>query len=153
MGLIINKDFISKCNFKGRGGKENQVISCFTNNLIKKNGKLYDCIDTDSNEKYELKKQKDLQWLDPRKFFNLSDDDKKITLVFVLYDSSGFCDIISTIRLGDFVKIVYTEEHLKSAKNYAKKFPKDQIKSSIKIRDFIKDNKDRVEILWRAKRV
>jgi len=148
MGLIINKDFVSKCNFKGRGGKENQVISCFTNNLIKENGELFDCIDADSKEKYELKKQRDLQWLDPRKFFNLSDDDKKITLVFILYDSSGFCDVIATIRLGDFVKIVYTGEHLKSAKNYAKKFPKDQIKSGIKIRDFIKDNKDIVEILW-----
>ena len=75
-------------------------------------------------------------------------------MVFVLYDdSSGFCDTIATIRLGDFVKIVYTEEHLKSAKNYAIKFPKDQIKSSIKIRDFIKDYKDKVEILWKSKRV
>jgi len=72
-------------------------------------------------------------------------------LVFVLWDSSEFCDIIATIRLGDFVKIAYKEEHLRSAKNYAKKFPKDQIKSSIKIRDFIKDNEDSVEILWKSK--
>ena len=152
MGLIINKDFISKCNFKGKGGKESQILSCFTNNLIKENGELFDCIDDDTKEKYELKKQKNLQWLDPRKFYNLSNDDKKIIMIFVLYDdSSGLCDTIATIRLGDFVKIAYMEEHLKSAKNYAKKFPKDQIKSSIKIRDFIKDNEDSVEILWKSK--
>jgi len=58
MGLIINKDFIRKCNFKGKGGKENLIISCFINNLIIEKRKLYDCIDADSNEKYELKKTK-----------------------------------------------------------------------------------------------
>ena len=41
MTLIIDKNFISKCNFKGRGGKENEVISCFSNNLIKENGILF----------------------------------------------------------------------------------------------------------------
>ena len=76
MTLIIDKNFISKCNFKGRGGKENEVISCFSNNLIKENGMLFDCIDLDTKKKYELKKQKNDQWLDPSKFFNLSDDDK-----------------------------------------------------------------------------
>ena len=30
----------ARMDFKGRGGKENQVISCFTNNLIKENGEL-----------------------------------------------------------------------------------------------------------------
>ena len=139
MGLIINKEFISKCNFKGRGGKENQILSCFTNNLIKENGELFDCIDEDTKEKYELKKQKNLQWLDPRKFFDLSDDDKKITMVFVLYDgSSGFCDTIATIRLGDFVKIVYTDEHLESARNYAEKFPKEP--------SFLDRSRDRVNL-------
>jgi len=151
MGLVINEEFIRKCNFKGRGGKENQVISCFRNNLIKENGELFDCVDADNKEKYELKKQKNLQWLDPRKFFNLSNDDKKIIMVFLLYDSSGLCDIIATIRLGDFVKIVYNEKHLESAKNYAKKFPKDQIKSGIKIRDFIKENRNKVKIIWEIK--
>ncbi len=150
MALKINKEFIRKCNFKGRGGKENQIISCFTNNLVKENAELFDCIDVDSKEKYELKKQRNQQWLDPRKFFNLSNDDKKITMVFVLYDSTGICDIIATIKLGDFVNLLYSKEHLKSAKNYATKFPKDQIKSGVKIRDFIKDNKNKVKILWKS---
>jgi hypothetical protein len=150
MTLIIDKNFISKCNFKGRGGKENEVISCFSNNLIKENGMLFDCIDLDTKKKYELKKQKNDQWLDPSKFFNLSDDDKQITMVFILYDkNSGLSDMVATITLEDLVKIVYTEEHLKSAENHVKKFPKDQIKSGIKIRDFIKNNKDNVQIIWK----
>ena len=142
MTLIIDKDFISKCNFKGRGGKENEVISCFSNNLIRENGVLFNCIDIDTEKRYELKKQTNDQWLDPSKFFNLSNDDKQIIVVFILYDkNSGLCDMVATVSLGDLVKIVYTKDHLKSAENYAKKFPKDQIKSGIKIRDFIKNNK------------
>ena len=35
------------------------------------------------------------------------------------------------------------------ALEYAKKFPKDQIKSGIKIKDFIKNNKDSVKIIWK----
>ena len=80
----------------------------------------------------------------------LSDDDKQITMVFILYDkNSGLSDMVATITLGDLVKIVYSEEHLKSAENHVKKFPKDQIKSGIKIRDFIKNNKDSVKIIWK----
>jgi|SaaInlStandDraft_6_1057023.scaffolds.fasta_scaffold51053_2 hypothetical protein len=150
MTLIINDDFIRKCNFKGRGGKENEVISCFLNNLIKENGILYDCIDIDTKKKYELKKQKNDQWLDPSKFFNLSNEDKEITMVFILYDkNSGLCDMVATISLGNLIKIIFTEDHLKSAESYAKKFPKDQIKSGIKIKDFIKNNKDSVKIIWK----
>ena len=65
---------------------------------IKENGILFDCIDIDTKKKYELKKQKNDQWLDPSKFFNLSEDDKQITMVFILYDkNSGLCDMIATI--------------------------------------------------------
>ena len=150
MTLIVNDDFIRKCNFKGRGGKENEVISCFSNNLIKENGILFDCIDIDTKKKYELKKQKNDQWLDPSKFFNLSEDDKQITMVFILYDkNSGLCDMIATISLGDLVKTTFTNEHLESAEKHVKRFPKDQIKSSIKIRDLVKNNKDHVKIIWK----
>jgi len=67
--LKPNKEILEKLNFKGRGGKEQQILSCFKNNLIRHNGILFDCIDSESNEKYELKKQRNLQWFDPRKYF------------------------------------------------------------------------------------
>lgn len=148
MGLVINEKVLREYNFKGKGGQETKIISCFLNNLIKVNETLFDCIDVDTKEKYELKKQKNSQWFDPRKFSNLSEDDKKIMMVFLLYNSTGFCDVIATIKLGDFVNLVFTKDHLNSAKQYAKKFPKDQIKSGIAIRDFIKENKSKVKILW-----
>ncbi len=150
MTLVVNDDFIRKCNFKGRGGKENQIISCFSNNLIRKNEILFDFVDIDTKKKYEFKTQRNDQWLDPSKFSKLTNEDKKITVIFILYDkNSGLCDMVATISLGDLVKILYTDEHLKSAENHVKKFPKDQIKSSIRIRDFIKNNKDSVKIIWK----
>jgi hypothetical protein len=51
MTLVVNDDFIRKCNFKGRGGKENQIISCFSNNLIRKNEILFDFVDIDTKKK------------------------------------------------------------------------------------------------------
>jgi len=148
MVLQINEDYILKCNFVGKGGKEKQIISCFKNKLVKKSGKLFDCIDIETEEKYELKKQKNQQWLDPRKFFNLSKKDEKITLVFFLIDQDGYCDIVATVKLGDFISRNYSANQLLDAHRYAEKYPKDQIKSGINIREFINKNSDIIEFIW-----
>ena len=152
MVLQINEDYILKCNFEGKGGKENEIIPCFKNKLVKKSGKLFDCIDSDNDEKYELKKQENQQWLDPRKFFNLSKEDGRITMVFVLCDSSGRCDMIATMATADFAERAFSLKKLQDANNYAKKYPKDQIKSGIKIRELINSNKDVVKIIWKSKK-
>lgn len=150
MVLKINEDFVLKCNFSGKGGKENLIINCFKNNLIKKNGILFDYIDVDDKEKYELKKQRNQQWFDPRKFFDLSITDRKITIIFVLYDSSGHCDVIATMKIGDFVERAFSSKKLQDANNYAKKYPKDQIKSGVKVRELINSNKDVAKIIWKT---
>jgi hypothetical protein len=78
--LKINEEFVTKSNFKGRGGKEQEILSCFKNNLIRQNGVLFDCRDTDSNKKYELKKQRNLQWFDPRNTLIYQMKNKKLQL-------------------------------------------------------------------------
>jgi len=152
MVLQINEDHVLKCNFAGRGGREELIIPCFKNKLVKKSGKLFDCIDIENNEKYELKKQKNEQWLDPRKFFNLTKEEGRITMVFVLWDSSGHCNMIATMSTADFAERAFSLEKLQDANNYAKKYPKDQIKSGIKIRELINNNKDVVKIIWKSKK-
>ncbi len=152
MVLNIDHSKINLLNFEGKGGKEQEILSCFTNNLVRKNGILFDCQDVDNGEKFEFKKQRNLQWFDPRKFTSLSDDDKNITIVFVLIDSTGHCDEITTIKLGDFVKRCYSSEQLHDANIYAEKYPKDQIKSGINIREFIKNNADIVKMIWNRQR-
>lgn len=149
MPLKINEAILDKLNFKGRGGKEQEILFCFKNNLVRQNGILYDCMDVDNNEKYELKKQRNLQWFDPRKYFNLSDDDQKITIVFLLIDKIGYCDMVVTVNLGDFVNKIFHNEQLQDADRYAKKYPKDQIKSGINIREFIKKYHYDVQVIWK----
>ena len=152
MVLRINEGFVLKCNFGGKGGKEKQIIPCFKNKLVKKSGKLFDCIDIDNNEKYELKKQKNQQWLDPRKFFNLTKEEGRIIMVFVLCDTSWHCDMIATTSTADFAERAFSLQKLQDAHNYAKKYSKDQIKSGIKIRELIKSNEDAVKIIWKSKK-
>ena len=147
--LKINEEILDKLNFKGRGGKEQQILASFKNNLVRKNGILYDCVDLETNEKYELKKQKNLQWFDPRKYFGLSVEDQKITIVFLLINENGYCDMIAIVKLGDFVNKIFSKEQLSDADNYAKKYPKDQIKSGILIREFIKKYPRIIRILWK----
>jgi len=57
--------------------------------------------------------------------------------------------MIATAKLGDFVDRSFDIKQLQDGKNYVKKYPKDQIKSGIKIREFIKNNKEILEIAWK----
>jgi len=147
--LKIIEGKISKINFKGKGGKEQEIISCFANKLIRKNSELFDCEDEDSGEKYEFKKQANTQWFDPRKFFNLTENEKKISLVFILVDKDGFCDVIFLVKLDQFVEKNFSTDQLKDAYKYGKKYPKDQIKSGVNIREFLEKNQDVVKTVWR----
>lgn len=151
MPLKINEEVLNKLNFKGRGGKEQQILSCFKNSLIRENGILYDCIDSENNEKYEIKKQVNLQWFDPRKYFELSSKERNITIVFLLINEGGYCDIVATVRLDDFVNKMFSKQQLADADIYAKKYPKDQIKSGIFIRKFIENHSNIVQIIWKRK--
>jgi len=147
--LKINEEIITKINFLGKGGKEQEILTCFQNKLVRRNGVLFDCQELDTGDKYELKKQRDLQWFDPRKFFNLSKEDREIIIVLLLIEATGYCDMIATIKLGDFVDRAFDVEQLHDASNYAKKYPKDQIKSGINVREFIKNNLNVVKIIWK----
>jgi len=147
--LQINKEKIFELNFKGKGGKEQEILSCFTNKLIRKNADLFDCEDEDTGEKYEFKKQANTQWFDPRKFYNLTEEQKKITLVFILVDKDGFCDSITSVKLGTFVEKNFSVDQLRDAYEYGKKYPKDQIKSGIHIRDFIRKEQEIVNTIWK----
>jgi hypothetical protein len=61
--------------------------------------------------------------------------------------------MITIVNLGDFVNKIFNVEQLLDANNYAQKHPKDQIKSGVNIREFIKINQDVVQIIWKRNRV
>jgi len=148
--LKIVEKKILELNLKGKGGREQELISCFENNLERKNAVIYDVLDKDTGEKYEFKKQVNTQWFDPRKFYGLKEDERNVTIIFVLIDHDGNCDSISLVNLGKFIERNYSQEQLKDAFHYGKKYPKDQIKSGIRIRDFVQNNSDIVQMIWTA---
>ncbi|MBO1664567.1 hypothetical protein JKA13_25080, partial [Vibrio parahaemolyticus] len=129
------------------GGKEELVVSLFSNKLTRESKALYDLIDADTGNKYELKKQKDLQWLDPSKYYNLSEEDKQITMVFVCYQPSGV-DLIFTCSLGDLVEIEYSEEIVTACKNVRIVDPSIQTKKGLKTRAFLKSNRSICNVLY-----
>lgn len=146
--LIINSQKITKTNISGAGGKEDVIMSLFENKLIRVSRPLYDFVDEQSQIKYEIKKQKDLQWLDPSKYHILSDDDRLITMLFVCYDSSGFVDLIYTCSLGDMVDREYTKNVI-SACNALKNIDSSiQTKKGFKTRHFINNNHDICSIVY-----
>ena len=68
--LKVDKKALMKANIGGRGGKEKALLPIFKD-LTRVNESLYDCVDS-QGQKYEFKKQQDLQWFDIRKYSNLS---------------------------------------------------------------------------------
>ncbi|WP_199459791.1 hypothetical protein [Vibrio owensii] len=145
--LKINLENISSVNLSGRGGKEELVVSLFSNKLTRESKALYDLIDADTGKKYELKKQKDLQWLDPSKYYNLSEEDKQITMVFVCYQTSGV-DLIFTCSLGDLIEIEYSEEIVTACRNVRIVDPSIQTKKGLKTRSFLKSNRSICNVLY-----
>ena len=95
-----------KVDLRGMGGKEKEILKLFPN-LKRENHSLYDFVDS-SGIKYEVKKTqfKRLQsWIDPMKYINLTEEDKKIIFRFVYYNNTtGECLEVVDTTLGEVVQ-------------------------------------------------
>ena len=121
------------------GGCENEIAKLFPE-LNRESGALYDFVDPNSGQKYEMKKTKDdrLQsWIDPIKFINLKMEDRKIIFRFVKYKKTGVCEYYVDTKLGEIIDAFVTDEMISLAKRAKKLFPKRsefQFKLNIKLR-------------------
>lgn len=149
--LDICLENVNRLNLAGRGGKENVIQSILPRRKgwERKNHILYDYHNDITQTFVECKKQKNLQWLDPSKYCNITDSQKSIQFMFVVIDDRGAVDIIFTLTLGDLMDRIWSDEHVRDAWEYIQKYPKDQIKSSLKTRDFYRDNQDVITTLYR----
>ena len=162
--IVINKTAAREVNLSGRGGKETLLSKVFENTQ-RVNAELYDLKDTDGSL-LELKKQADTQWFDAGKYHDLSKINKQIEMVFILTSKGrksdpvkkGMIEKIFTIKLGHLLEI------LTSTKKYQKwgwewpniqlcyeqkqKYPSQQAKVKIEMRDFLKENKKDCTIIW-----
>jgi len=101
----------------------------------------------------ECKKQADLQWLDPSKYYDLGSKEREIRFLFIVLDKRGFVEILFSVKCGDLVDRFWSQDHVRDAYEYITKYPKDQIKSSMKTRKFYAENQDIITTIYHRKTI
>ena len=144
---------LSSVNLKGYGGKEGILSSILSrvDGWERTSHKLYDYRNDMLDCLVECKKQADLQWLDPSKYHDLSREDRSIRFLFIVVDKRGFVDLVFSVSAGDLIDRFWSRDHVRDAYEYIRKYPKDQIKSSMKTRKFYAENRDIVSTIYERK--
>jgi hypothetical protein len=126
-------------DLRGMGGKETEMLKLFPT-FKRASHELYDFTDELGN-RYEVKKTqfKKLQsWIDPMKYINISDEDRKIIFRFVYYDNkTGKCLEVIDTTLGEVIDRFIPKEMIETTKQLLTLFPnrgKLQFKLDIKWR-------------------
>ena len=99
--MRLDKKVISEIKMGGKGGGE-KAFAPGLPDYDRVNESLYDFKNKNTQERLELKKQKDLQWFDGWKYHDLSTEDKAINMLFVLHDGENVVQIYS-IPLGTMI--------------------------------------------------
>lgn len=144
---------LSCVNLKGYGGKEGILSSILSkmDGWERTSHKLYDYRNDMLGCLVECKKQANIQWLDPSKYNNLSREEEDISFLFIVVDKKGFVELVFSVRTGDLIERFWSKDHVRDAYEYICKYPKDQIKSSMKTRKFYADNLDIVSTIYERK--
>ena len=77
----------------GYGGYDSEIATAL--GFTRESAKFYDAIDANGN-KYEFKKQASQQWIDVFKMSQLSDDEKKIPVLFFVHKEGKVTEIYET---------------------------------------------------------
>ena len=156
--LTVDKQKVAITNVGGRGGKEAVLLPLFKESLKRVSAPLYDAI-SPSGEKLEFKKQANTQWFDLPKYYDLTKEDKKINMIFVLH-KDGKVKKIASVKLGDMIDRLldnpkyadmgWTSEMLESLYRLKKRHPRFQAKVGLDTKPFLIDNKDIVKVIYDA---
>ena len=156
--LTVDKNKVLNINVGGRGGKEAVLMPLFNESLQRVSASLYDAV-TPCGEKLEFKKQANTQWFDLPKYYNLSDDERNINMIFVLHQD-GKVQKIARVKLGNMLERLldnpkyadkgWTSEMLESLHYLKRKHPRFQAKVGLDTKPFLVDNKDIVEVIYVA---
>jgi hypothetical protein len=143
--IFIDKEKIKDTNFSGQGGKEKEYAKILGESWDRVSEKLFDFHNRKTNQRLEMKKQKNIQWLDPTKYTCLSDEEKGIPMHWVCYDSSGQVDLILQSTTQQMVEAMrWDDEYLSSVQSFYKPARRTQIKEPIKVRD----HKESFEVIY-----
>jgi len=155
--LTVKPRIVKRANVKGKGGKEEEILALFKDNLKRVSASLYDAENKRTGKKYEFKKQAKDQWFDISKYQDLSRKDKAIIMTFILHNE-GEIDKIGVLTLGKFLnrllgdkrydELGWTETIMRQLNRVKKKAPQFQAKVKLDVRKFVEDNDDIVNIIF-----
>ena len=156
--MRLYKKVIAEINMGGKGGGEKAFAPALLD-FKRVSACLFDFLNEITQEKLELKKQKDLQWFDGWKYHNLSADDRNITMLFVLHDGKKVASIYS-MPLGTMIDTLlsdpeydesgWTPEVLQTLHTLKGTASKVQSKLPLKVKGFIEKHRDSVNLEYSA---
>ncbi len=111
--MRLDKEVIETISMAGKGGGEKAFAAALID-FKRVSACLYDFVNENTQEKVELKKQKNLQWFDGWKYHNLSEEDKIITMLFVLHDGDKVSNIYS-MPLGTMIDTLLSDPEYNEA--------------------------------------
>ena len=104
---------ILELDIAGKGGKDAEISIAL--GFERKSARFYDAIDT-TGEKWEFKKQQSSQWIDPYKLAELSNEEKKIKILFFMHKDGKITEIYETNYKKLIKSMGYTAWDLKAIK-------------------------------------
>ena len=156
--MQLDKKVISEINMGGKGGGEKAFAAALVD-FKRVSACLFDFVNESTQEKIELKKQKNLQWFDGWKYHDLSDEDKLITMLFVLHDGDKVSSIYS-MPLGTMIDTLladseyddagWTPEVLQTLYTLKGVAHKVQSKLPLKVKAFVEKHQDVVTLEYSA---
>jgi hypothetical protein len=100
---------LSKINIGGKGGKDAEIAKAMRHK--RKSAKYYDALDK-SGSPVEYKKQKSIQFFDPIKLAVMSEEEKKIPILFFMHDGKNITAVYCATYDDVIKKMGYTQTEL-----------------------------------------
>jgi hypothetical protein len=100
---------LSKICVEGKGGKDSLIASAMFHK--RKSAKYYDAI-SDAGVLFEYKKQKTVQFFDPIKLATMTEEQRKINILFFMHNGKNITSIYHATYDDVIKKMGYTSEEL-----------------------------------------
>lgn len=145
----INIEKIKGLMLDGKGGKDKELTAVLKNSRRISNP-LYDAILLHKNKEYkiEIKRQRNTQWFDICKYYNLKAEEKKIVMLFFMTEDSLITRVVA-ISLDDFLSLMlslvpmgahgWKNNIIETAAQLKKECPTIQFKAKANIKNLIKN--------------
>ena len=140
----INLAGLKDVNLKGQGGSEKKLLNIFqtSKGWRRTSNSLYDFENVISHQKVEIKKQKNQQWIDPSKYSNLTDTQKKILMIFLQIDDDGDVEAAHAVSTENLVDRLWDSDTMEAAHKLKQVCPQVQVKYPIMVKKFFSTHTD-----------